>query len=131
MKQLVAALVIGAGVILAGQTPDGAQAAPSKPAAFNGTWSVRLVTEAGSCDPSYLYTVAVQDGQVRPAAATGAQVSRAACARTARSPSGCRRASPAGEGSGRLQGRLRLGHLAPAAAGLHWPLERLAHHCLG
>ncbi len=70
-KQLLAAFVIGSGTILAGQTLDRAQAAPVKPASYNGTWNVRLVTEAGSCDPSYLYTVAVQDGQVRPAADNG------------------------------------------------------------
>ncbi len=40
-------------------------AATAAPADYNGTWSVQLLTENGSCDRSYTYTIAVQDGQVR------------------------------------------------------------------
>lgn len=32
---------------------------------FDGTWSVRMVTEAGSCDAAYNYAISVQDGSVR------------------------------------------------------------------
>jgi hypothetical protein len=104
MKQLIAALVISAGAILAGQTPERAQAAPSKPASFNGTWSVRLVTEAGSCDPSYLYTVAVQDGQVRPAAANGGASVSGGVGADGSVSLGVQKSIARGEGSGRLQG---------------------------
>jgi hypothetical protein len=42
----------------------------------DGLWSVRLVTEAGSCDASYSATVAIENGSVRPlSGADGATVS--------------------------------------------------------
>jgi hypothetical protein len=66
-KKFVTALVLGAGAALVGQ----AAAAPAKPASYDGTWSVRLVTEAGSCDASYHYTIAVEDGRVRPISTAG------------------------------------------------------------
>ena len=44
LKQTLAALTLAAGLPLAASTPALAEAA-----AFNGTWSVQLVTEAGAC----------------------------------------------------------------------------------
>jgi hypothetical protein len=38
----------------------------AKEASVDGTWKVKLVTEAGSCDSVYSQTVAIQNGQVRP-----------------------------------------------------------------
>ncbi|WP_457092964.1 hypothetical protein [Microvirga sp. P5_D2] len=32
---------------------------------FDGTWSVEVVTEQGSCDRAYRYSVIVQNGQAR------------------------------------------------------------------
>jgi hypothetical protein len=40
-----------------------AAAGPQK--GFDGTWSVRMVTDAGSCDAAYNYALSVQDGAVR------------------------------------------------------------------
>jgi hypothetical protein len=31
---------------------------------FNGGWSVELITEAGSCNPTYTFPLTVQAGQV-------------------------------------------------------------------
>ena len=67
-KQHVIALALGAGISLAGAS----FAASAKPASFDGTWNVRLVTESGTCDSSYSQTVAIENGQVRPLAAAGA-----------------------------------------------------------
>ena len=64
MRHQLRTLVLGtlaAGSALAAGT---AGAAPA-PADFNGTWAVEMVTEAGSCDRSYTYTIAVEDGAVR------------------------------------------------------------------
>ena len=55
----VAALGLTAGMIV------GAPAL-SKDASVDGTWNVRLVTEAGGCDSVYSQTVAIQNGHVRP-----------------------------------------------------------------
>ncbi len=66
-KKFVTALVLGAGAAFVGH----AAAAPAKPASYDGTWSVRLVTESGGCDASYNYSIAVEDGRVRPISATG------------------------------------------------------------
>ena len=56
------ALAIGAGFSF-GIAPLSASA---KSASFDGTWNVRLVTDAGTCDSSYSQTVAIENGRVRP-----------------------------------------------------------------
>jgi len=43
--------------------PQAAVAAP----AFDGTWSVLVVTENGTCDRAYRYAVRIAGGQVKPA----------------------------------------------------------------
>jgi hypothetical protein len=60
--QHIVALALSAGLSFA------ASAASAKPASFDGTWNVRLVTEAGTCDTSYSQTVAIENGRVRPLA---------------------------------------------------------------
>jgi hypothetical protein len=37
----------------------------AKEASIDGTWNVRLMTEAGTCDSVYSQTVAIQNGRVR------------------------------------------------------------------
>ena len=61
-KRIVVALAFGAGLIAASSAP----AASAKPDGFNGAWSVHLVTEAGSCERTYSYALAVENGRVRP-----------------------------------------------------------------
>jgi hypothetical protein len=58
VKQTLTTLVLAASALHAAQ-------AFAEPADYNGTWSVQLVTEAGSCDRSANYTIAVEDGRVR------------------------------------------------------------------
>jgi hypothetical protein len=55
----VAALGLTAGMIVGAP-------AWAKQDAVDGTWNVRLMTEAGTCDSVYSQTVAIQNGQVRP-----------------------------------------------------------------
>jgi hypothetical protein len=40
-----------------------AAAAPAR-TSFDGTWSVTIKTESGSCDPAYRYAVEIADGNV-------------------------------------------------------------------
>jgi hypothetical protein len=49
--------------------------ASAKPVTYDGTWSVRFVTESGACDSSYDYTVAIQSGAVRPVGSAPARIS--------------------------------------------------------
>ena len=58
MKQPLTSLVLAASALLSTQ-------ALAEPADYNGTWSVQLVSESGSCDRSASYTIAVEDGRVR------------------------------------------------------------------
>ena len=58
VKQTLTTLVLAAGALLSAQ-------ALAEPADYNGTWSVQLVSESGSCDRSASYTIAVEDGRVR------------------------------------------------------------------
>src|SRR5689334_4466789 len=54
-KQFFAAL--GLGLAFTG-------AAVAGPGNNDGTWSVRLVTDSGSCDASYNYAITIQNGSV-------------------------------------------------------------------
>jgi hypothetical protein len=63
-KHYLIALAISAGVTLSAAPLS----ASAKSASFDGTWNVRLVTEAGTCDSSYSQTVAIENGRVRPIA---------------------------------------------------------------
>ncbi len=59
------AVALGLGMTLIG----GAMAAPA--AKHDGTWSVKMVTDAGICDASYNYSIAINDGNVRYIPAPG------------------------------------------------------------
>ena len=48
-----------------------AATAMASPASFDGTWKVHLVTNSGSCDASYAYSVAVRDGAIHSGASGG------------------------------------------------------------
>lgn len=56
-KRLVA--VLGLGLVFNGGALAGAGQN------HDGTWSVRLVTDSGSCDSSYSYAIQIQNGAVR------------------------------------------------------------------
>ncbi len=68
MRSLVTTLALGATAAVA----SSAVAASSRSTSFDGTWQVRLVTSAGSCAPSYSYTLAIAGGQVRSLGGSGA-----------------------------------------------------------
>jgi hypothetical protein len=59
------AVALGLGTILIG----GAVAAPAN--RHDGTWSVRMVTESGTCDSSDTYSIAVENGSIRYLPAPG------------------------------------------------------------
>jgi hypothetical protein len=75
MKKFVTALMLGAGAAFV----DHAAAAPAKPASYDGTWSVRLVTESGGvgCDGSVTLNVqhsiaqAQASGRLRASSGSG------------------------------------------------------------
>jgi hypothetical protein len=55
--------LVRTGIVLSlGMWGASAQAEPND---FNGRWAVRMVTEAGVCDKSNSYTVAIDGGRVR------------------------------------------------------------------
>jgi len=59
MKRLIGAcLLLGAAIVIA---PAAAPAAN----AFDGAWSVVIVTDKGGCDRGYRYDIQVANGQVR------------------------------------------------------------------
>jgi phage tail sheath gpL-like len=57
--KMTAAAVLSLGFALAGP------AATANAATHDGNWSVLIVTEKGTCDKAYRYSVAVANGQVR------------------------------------------------------------------
>lgn len=68
MHTLVTALALGAAAALASD----ALAAPAQSAPYDGTWQVQLVTNTGSCAPSYSYTLGITGSQVRALGGSGA-----------------------------------------------------------
>lgn len=66
MIKSLALLALAAALSLPGVAP-----AAAAPAGHDGTWAVELVTESGLCSARYSYAVAIREGQVRPASATG------------------------------------------------------------
>ncbi|MDI1343924.1 MAG: hypothetical protein PSV22_07490 [Pseudolabrys sp.] len=57
--KMTAAAVLSLGFAVAGP------AARASAASHDGNWSVLIVTEKGTCDKAYRYSVAVANGQVR------------------------------------------------------------------
>ncbi len=97
--------LLASALILTGVGTGAALASPQKN--YNGTWSVRLVTDAGSCDASYSTTVLIQDGQVRPGA-SGTSVS-GGVGRDGSVALGIQRSIATGDASGRLGERSGTG----------------------
>ena len=63
MSRVIAAVLI---LAIAGAVPAGA--APREvrePDRFDGTWSVEIITDSGSCDRAYRYPVRIERGQAR------------------------------------------------------------------
>lgn len=63
MPRLTTAVLI---LATAGAVPAGAARREVRaPDRFDGTWSVEIITESGSCDRSYRYPVRIERGQAR------------------------------------------------------------------
>jgi hypothetical protein len=61
MSRLTAAALIIAGTVPAGA----AQLRTAISDRFDGTWSVEVITEAGTCDRAYRYPVRIEHGRAR------------------------------------------------------------------
>ena len=61
MRRLLAAALILTGIVPAGA----ARREPATPDRFDGTWSVEIVTDSGTCDRAYRYPVRIERGQAR------------------------------------------------------------------
>src|SRR3954471_16442935 len=92
--------------IILGATLCGS-AAMAGPDAYNGRWSVRLVTDSGVCDQSYNTVLSVQNGQVSGGGA-GASVSGAVSSGGSVNL-GIRKGVASGTASGQLRGNAGSG----------------------
>jgi hypothetical protein len=119
-KYFVVALALGAG--LAAAAVSGSVSA--KPASYDGTWTVRLVTQSGTCENSYSQTVAVENGQVR-GAGDGAAIS-GGVGQNGEVALTIRRSIAQGAVSGRLNGRSGSGNWSVAMLGCtgRWTASR-------
>ena len=61
MRQVLTATLVAA--LLA--SPLGPQAASAGVGVYDGNWSVVIITENGTCDRAYRYSVHVENGEVR------------------------------------------------------------------
>ena len=103
MRLIVSALA--AGVFLASAVaPAFARTSAKAPNRFDGTWSVEVITESGSCDRAYRYGVIIENGQARYAGGGDFTVSGRV------QPSGAVRATISrGDAAAQVVGRLAEG----------------------
>ena len=120
MQKRFVALALGAGLVAAVPLTVSA-----KPASFDGTWTVRLVTHSGSCEDSYSQTVAVENGQVRAASAGPTAIS-GGVGRNGEVALTIRRSIAQGDVSGRLNARSGSGSWSVAMLGCtgRWTASR-------
>ena len=64
---LITALAVAALLATVAATPSVAAGKRTRSHAYDGLWSVSILTQAGPCDPSYRYPARIVGGQVRQA----------------------------------------------------------------
>ena len=121
MLRPISMLPLLASVVLAG-AQAGAHAA-----VFDGTWSVLVITEKGTCDRAYRYAVEVSGGKVRFAGTESINLS-GSVDRSGRVRVSISRGSQSAAGTGRLtdstgSGTWR-GHSSQAECSGRWEAER-------
>ncbi|MBT9290884.1 hypothetical protein [Prosthecodimorpha staleyi] len=92
-----------------GIAPAGPVAAGGRPASYDGTWAVSLVTESGSCDRSYRAKVAIRDGRVQPAGGNDGAAISGGVGGDGRVALDIRQSLARADASGRLKGRSGAG----------------------
>ena len=106
---------------LAGAGPAHAQAA------FDGSWSVLIITEAGACDRAYRYAVTISRGTVRYAGEAGIDLSGRVAANGAVTVT-VRRGQQGATGRGRMSRTAGAGTWSGRAGGQQcsgrWEAER-------
>ena len=103
-------------------------ASPARSAqSFDGTWSVLIVTDYGSCDRAYRYGVQIANGRVLYDGASGVDVSGTVGSRGQMNVT-VRAGDQQASGSGRLSGVSGTGRWSGASPGQlcggHWTAER-------
>ena len=104
-----------------------AHPAPGHAAAFDGNWSVLIVTEKGDCDRGYRYPINVANGRVKYTGQAGVNVSGTVAPNGAVQVS-IRMGDAGADGTGRLSpdggsGKWRGAGPGGTCAG-HWEAER-------
>jgi hypothetical protein len=116
--------VLPALLLLAATAPGSARSTQSS---FDGRWSVVIITDAGTCDRSYRYGVAISHGRISYAGDSGVLVSGGVDPRGRISVS-LRYGQAAAQGSGRLSGTAGEGRWQGASSGSRcsgrWLAER-------
>lgn len=101
--------IFAAAALVAGMAVAGHAVAGPRPANYDGTWSVRLVTEAGTCDPHYDAVVRIADGRVSPMGTGGAASVSGGVGGDGRVALDIRRSLARADAYGRLQARSGAG----------------------
>jgi hypothetical protein len=122
LKATLAAGVLGAAFLaLPGSTSEALARGP-----YDGTWSVLIVTDSGSCDRAYRYALRIADGRVSyddPSFTVSGHVDARGNVSVGVSAGG-----QSANGSGRLTGDYGDGHWSgrssTSACSGHWEAER-------
>ena len=92
--------------------------------AYDGLWSVSIVTEKGDCDRGYRYPIRIQNGQLANAGNVTAITINGKVQPTGAITVNVSSGSKSANGSGRLSGDLGEGHWAGGECSGTWTAER-------
>ena len=87
---------------------SGEAAAAAKAQAFDGSWSILIVTQAGDCDRAYRYAVQIEDGQIVYDGSAGVEFT-GRVDRNGRVSATLQRGEQSATGTGRLSGNRGTG----------------------
>ena len=92
--------------------------------AYDGLWSVSIVTEKGDCDRGYRYPIRIQNGLLANAGSVQAVTINGKVQPTGAITVTVSAGSKSASGSGRLSGDLGEGHWAGGECSGSWTAER-------
>ena len=92
--------------------------------AYDGLWSVSIITEKGDCDRGYRYPIRIQNGALANAGSVTAITINGKVQPTGAITVNVSSGSKSANGSGRLSGDLGEGHWAGGECSGTWTAER-------
>ena len=124
MKTLKTSILSGALFTLVAASATVATTSTYAVPAYDGLWSVSIITEKGDCDRGYRYPIRIQNGALANAGSVTAITINGKVQPTGAITVVVSAGSKSASGSGRLSGDLGEGHWAGGECSGSWTAER-------